>query len=326
MAKVSVATVSRVINGDDRVKDANVMSVKNAISALNYAPNRTAQSLRKNKSRVILVFIPNFTNQYYFQILSGICDTSRDLNYSTYICNISNMSQLEKALFDTIQNKSADGIIFLACSGDDFWMKKYCGHFPIVFCSEYIEGIDFPFVGIDNYSAAYETVSHLISMGHEKIAMISSNNSISSTKQRFCGYCDALTNAGIYFRRDYIEHSEDYSFASGMECAKNLLSLPERPTAIFCVADQIALGALAAAEELNISVPEELTIWGFDDIEASHQLHPYLSTVQQPCYEMGCESMKILEKCIYSPNTTNISKPMPYKLIERESSASIKTN
>jgi len=324
-AHVSVATVSRVLNGDKNVREQNVQAVQDAIRELKYRPNTVARSLRKSESRAILVFIPHLANPFYSKIVSGICDTAMDLDYSTYICSVDNTPKLEENIIDAIQNRKADGMIFLSCNHDDVWLKKYHGTFPMVFCAEHVENLDFPFVGIDNCMAAYEAVNYLISLGHRKIGMISSQNVFVSTKLRFHGYCKALDAANIYFRRDYIAYADtDYTFASGTMAAKELLSLPDRPTALFCIADQLALGARAAAEELGLAVPDDLTIWGFDDIEAAQMFHPYLSTVSQPCYEMGCESMKKLSHCMLSSAYIQPSVTLPHELIIRESSAPFK--
>ena len=321
LAHVSVATVSRVLNGSPSVSPKSTAKVINAIHKLNYAPNLTARNLRRNESRSILVFIPRLSNPYYYSILEGINGTARQLDYSAYICNLEHDPQQEEILLHTIQNRRADGIIFLFCNQDDIWLKKYIGTFPMIFCSEYVESLDAPYVGINNFQAAYDAVQHLIADGHQKIGMITNQNGFISTTQRYQGFCQALNDNNLLFRRDYIVYaSTDYSFESGTEAAKKLLTLPDPPTAIFCISDRLALGALSAASELGISIPEQLSVWGFDDLEFVHMFHPHLSTVSQPCYEIGKTAMLHLHQSMTGNASFETHTILPHRLIERESS------
>lgn len=321
LANVSVATVSRVLNGSTAVRPQSAKLVMQAIEELNYAPNLAARNLRRNESRSIMVFIPQLNNPYYYSILTGISDTARSMDYSAYICSLEHNPQQEEIIMHTIQNKRADGIIFLFCNQDDLWLKKYVDDFPMYFCSEYVESLNAPYIGIDNFQAAYDTIKHLISIGHKKIGMISNQNSFISTRLRYQGYCQALNDFNLPFRRDYISYaSMDYSFGSGTKAAQELLTLPDPPTAIFCISDRLALGALSAASELGISVPEQLSVWGFDDIEYAHMFHPHLSTVSQPCYDIGSICMKQLHRCMTSGENDELRTILPHKLIERESS------
>ena len=321
-ADVSVATVSRVLNGQPNVKEESIQKIMAAVEDLHYRPNLAARNLRKSESGVIMVFIQQFSNPYYNDILSGICDASRQLDYSAHICSIENNPNQEDLLQQTIFQRRADGIIILACGQDDLWLKKYTDEIPIVFCSEYVESLKLPFVGIDNRAAAFSAVEQLIQLGHTKIGMISSQNAFVSTRLRFQGYCDALSAHGLTYRHDYVVHaSTDYSFASGVDAAHSLLSQPERPSALFCISDRLALGAIEAARSLGLRVPEDLSVWGFDNIEYTHMLHPYVSTVSQPCYDMGYQAMQYLQKRFLGSDDVADAPQLllPWELISRES-------
>ncbi len=337
-AKVSVATVSRVLNNSGTVSPDTTRKVMLAVRDLNYAPNPAARNLRKNESRSILIFIPKLTNPYYYSILDGISNASHSLDYSAFILSLEHNPQQEDIILHSIQNKRADGIIFLFCDQDDLWLNKYVGEFPMVFCSEYIESINAPFIGIDNFKAAYDAVAHLVSLGHRKIGMITSQNDYISTRLRYKGYCQVFNDYELSFRRDYIAYgSKDYSFDSGVEAAKQLLTLPDPPTAVFCVSDRLALGAISAAKQLGISVPDDFSVWGFDNIEYANMFSPRLSTVAQPCYEIGYTAVETLDRLINSPDKvpeknrdTNsssvnpLSRILDYRLILRESIAAPK--
>ena len=154
--------------------------------------------------------------------------------------------------------------------------------------------------------------------------MISNQNGFISTTQRYQGFCQALNDHGLLFRRDYIVYaSMEYSFDSGVEAAKKLLTLPDPPTAIFCISDLLALGAVSAANELGIPVPERLSIWGFDDLEFAKMFHPHLSTVAQPCFEMGRTAMLHLNQSMAGSDDFEMHTILPYQIIERESTCAL---
>ena len=322
LADVSVATVSRVLNNVGAVAEGKRQRVLEAVKELNYTPNLTARNLRRNESRTIMVFLPMLSNPYYYSILSGICDVARELDYSAYICSIEKTPHQEEALINAFQNKNADGVIFLSCNQDDLWLAKYGEGYPIVFCSEYVESLDFPRVSIDNRQAAQDAVRAILAQGHRKIGLISSRNTFISTRLRYQGYCAALAEAGVSFRSDYVAYaSTDYSFESGVEAARSLLTLSDPPTALFCISDLLALGAISVANELHCSVPGDLTVWGFDNVDLSRMIHPYLSTVSQPCYELGRDSMNLLHRRINGVQIDSSHLVLPHELIVRESSS-----
>lgn len=322
-AEVSVATVSRVLNNIGVVKTDTAERVQQAIKKLSYTPNLAARNLRRNESRVILMLAPNFTNPYYSKILGGICDTTRQLGYITLVCNTYDSLNLrEKTLTDLIDENKVDGTIILACNRDDDWLNKYKDAYPIVLCSEYLDNPLLPHISVDNYTAAYEMVQYLIGLGHKRIAFIGSENNFSSTHLRYSGYCQALKDAGLPLRHDYTaEGSVDYSFQSGMMAAKELLTLKERPTAVFCVSDVLALGVIAQAQEYGLEVPKDLSVTGFDDIDYTTMFHPHLTTVSAPCYELGRQSMLLLQQHMQKKQGLQNSVYVPHKLAFRESCA-----
>jgi DNA-binding LacI/PurR family transcriptional regulator len=166
-------------------------------------------------------------------------------------------------------------------------------------------------------------MEYLIHLGHQRIAMISSENEYISTNLRLKGYKDTLKKHGIPVRDDYVIYaSRDYSFKSGKTKAKELLNVSPRPTAIFCISDTLALGAITAAKEIGYRVPEDVTVIGFDDVEYTTMFHPYITTVVQPCYELGKQSMHLL----YTQMTQGKEIPhqliLDHKLVVRESSSS----
>lgn len=324
-AGVSIATVSRVINNIGVVRKETVDKVKASIRKLSYTPNLAARNLRRNESRIILMLAPNFTNPYYSKILSGICDMSRKLGYITLVCNTYDTLTLrEEEILELIEVNNADGTIILACNYDDDWLGEYSGRHPIVLCSEYIDDTSLAHISVDNYQAAYETVRHLISLGHKKIGFVGSENKFISTRERQKGYQQALSDAGIPFRVEYLDKgSVDYTFQSGRTAAERLLLRVNRPTAIVCVSDVLALGVIAQAGEMGIDVPDQLSVTGFDDVDYTTMFHPYLTTVGVPCYELGSKAMLLLQQCIQKKTDFEKHVFLEHNFVVRESCAKL---
>ena len=322
-AGVSVATVSRVLNEQGGVLPQTQERVRKAVEALHYEPNLSARNLRRNESRIILILAPNFSNPYYSNVLSGICDVSRNLGYSTLIYNTYDSNALDEPLVTSLfQKNRADGMITLAVNKDDRWLAKYAGKYPLVQCSEYVEDAALPHISVDNRLAASESVAQLIAQGHTRIGIVTSANRYLSSENRLRGYRDALDAAGIAKDDALIAYaSTDYSFASGKQAARDLLSLPEPPSAIFCVSDILALGVIAAAGKMGLQVPWDLSVTGFDDVDYTTMFHPYLTTVAVPCYELGRSSMLLLYDHIQQKPGAQQAVYLPHQLVQRETTA-----
>ena len=321
-AQVSVATVSRLLNNLGTVSPDTADRVYAAIRKLAYEPNLMARNLRKNESRVILILAPNVTNPYYAHILSGIGDAAAELGYSALIFTTSDDLTREREALEMLKKRRSNGAILMASNLGCEWLLEYSDHFPVVQCSEFDPGVDIPHVSIDNYQATLETMEYLLSLGHTRIATISSENQYNSTNLRLKGYRNALVRQGIEVREDYIAYaSRDYSFNSGKARARELLGNHPHPTAIFCISDTLALGAITAAREMGYRVPEDVTVIGFDDVEDTTMFHPYITTVYQPCYELGKQSTQLLYALMTQRKDVPRQVVLPHQLIVRESSS-----
>ncbi len=320
-AGVSVATVSRVLNGKGQVSTATAERVRAAVEALSYAPNVSARNLRLNESRIILIVAPNITNPYYTHIIAGIGKAAHRMGYSAFLCDTGGDRAETKRVLDMLVRRQADGAILLATERASGWLQPYAEKFSLVQSSEFDPALPLPRVSIDNYAAAREAMAHLIWLGHERIGLVSSQNQYISTALRLSGYRDALREANLDVREDYIRRgAADYSFKSGFDSARELLRMPDRPTALLCVSDMLALGAIASAREMGLRVPEDVTVVGFDDVEHTTMFHPHVTTVAQPCAEIGEKAMQMLEAAI-SRAPLDREVLLPHRLIVRESSA-----
>ena len=294
-AGISVATVSRVINQKGAVTPETARKVQQAIERLGYQPNVWGRNLRRGESRVVLVMVPNVTNPYYAPIIAGTEDTLSAAGYSIVLC-ITNMDRNRREHYaDFMRNRRADGAILMDVAMDDRDMVQLAEEYPLVQCCEYCDRKDISHVSIDNFSAAREAVSRLAALGHTRIGYIGAKNNFISTALRHQGYHSALEELSIGLRPDYEESAgRDYSFSTGVEAAGRLLDRVERPTALFCVSDVLALGAVQAARERGLRIPEDLSIVGFDDVEYASMFQPRLTTIRQPCYRMGAVAASLL--------------------------------
>ena len=325
-AGVSVATVSRVLNNSDAVRPGTAERVRAAIESLNYTPNQAARNLRRNETRVILALAPNFSNPYYSNILTGIGDLAHENGYSVFICNTDGQAENEKKMLEMLEMHRADGAIFLGCQKHYTWLADYAERFPLVQCCEYVPQLPIPSVSVDNYAAARQAVEYLLALGHRKIAILSADNDHISTELRLSGYLDAMRAAGAEVDPTWITRSDRvYSFCSGRACAERLLALPDRPTAVFCISDILALSVIYAAQDMGLAVPQELTVMGFDDIEYTTMHRPLLSTVSQPTYGLGRKSTQMLLSAIGTNPAAGTRVFLPHELRIRESSAAPNT-
>ncbi|WP_101910492.1 LacI family DNA-binding transcriptional regulator [Marasmitruncus massiliensis] len=320
-AGVSVATVSRVINGKGTVTAETAERVNAAIAKFHYQPNVWGRNLRRKESRMLLVLIPNITNPYYSSIVSGIEDTARRQDYTTILCITNSDKTREQEFLNLLRSGRADGAIFLATERDSLTVTKLARTYPVVQCCEYCGDEEIPHVSIDNFEAARQVLRHLLNLGHRQIGFVGSTNRFISTLQREEGYKSALEQAGLQPDERYLAYADDdYNFLSGVRAVWELLCLKDRPTAVFCISDMIALGAIRAANELGLDVPQDLTVVGFDDVEYASMFKPMLTTVSQPCYSLGKVSATMLLRQIATGEKGG-AVFLEHKLILRDSSA-----
>ena len=317
-AGVSIATVSRVLNDTARIAPDTRDRVIEAVDALDYHPNLPARNLRRNQTGAILILTPNMTNPFYASILTGIGDTATRLGFSAFICNTGDDPQRSTAALDRLRQHQADGAIVLSTDEDGAWLAPYAD-FPIVQCAEYQSAAPLTHVSIDNYAASRDIMAYLLGLGHTHIAHISAANAYGSTSARLAGYRDAIAGAGLDGRPEYVQRaSADYSFASGKRAAQALLELPVPPTALYCISDTLALGAVVAAQELGLRVPDDVSVTGFDNVTETEMIRPYLTTLAQPCYDLGRVSTEALDDLI-GHRPVPLEHILEHRLVIRES-------
>ena len=321
-AGVSVATVSRVINQSGTVTPETAKKVMDAIRQLGYQPNIWGRNLRRGESRVVLLLVPNVTNPYYAPIIAGAEDALGAEGYSMMLCLTNNADRARQEFFlEFMRDGRADGAILIGASDHDPGVVQVAEEYHLVQCCEYCDSPAVSRVSVDNFEAARQAVAWLLELGHTRIAFMGADNRFISSRCRRDGYRAALQAWGLSLREaDEVLASGDYTFTSGVQAARRLLDREDRPTALFCISDVLALGALQAARELGLRVPEDLSVVGFDDVEYAVMFQPHLTTIRQPCYALGHTAGEMLLRQIQG-GPGGQARYLPHQLIERDSTA-----
>lgn len=317
-AQVSVATVSRVLNDDPKVKPETKEKVKAIIEELNYTPNLLGRNLRRSYTKNILVLLPTLSNTFYATIIKGIRQGVAQEGYNVMVGVTDLNPEIERQNIRLLETKLVDGIIFFAPQISKAELEEVERQYPIVQCSEYIQGSKVSWVSIDNQQAAYDAVEYLIKLGHTKIAMITSKKKYTSSYLREKGFKAALKEKHISIPTDYL-YRTDYTPSSGTEAAHHLLSLKEPPTALFTIADSMAVGVIRGIEDLGKKVGKDVDVIGFDNTFISKIYNPTLTTISQPRFEMGEKAAELLLHKMKDIHRAQTYVTLKHELVVRES-------
>lgn len=318
LAGTSVATVSRVINNDSKVRKDLKEKVLHVIKETNYIPNNMGRNLRKSKSEMILVILPTLSNPFYSKILKGIEERANKLGYGVLLTVTHLQWKTEKKYLEMLQTRQVDGVISLFSKLSINAINELASRYAFVQCCEYTDGAKLSYVTIDNEKAAYSAVKYFISHGHKRIGMISGSFYENSEKSREKGYKSALIDAGLTFQDTYIIKS-NYKPENGMEICEKLLKLTEPPTAILTVSDTLAIGAIKYLKSAGIKVGEDIEVIGFDNASITKVYDPSISTVSQPRYDLGTVAVDLLIEKIKDLSVVNKGIILPHELILRNS-------
>ncbi|GLT14731.1 MULTISPECIES: DNA-binding transcriptional regulator CytR [Vibrio] len=321
LAGVSTATVSRALMNPEKVSNATRKRVEDAVLESGYSPNSLARNLRRNESKTIIVIVPDICDPYFTEIIRGIEDTAAEHNYLVLLGDSGQQLKRESSFVNLVFTKQADGMLLLGTDVPfDVSKPEQKNLPPLVMACEYAPELELPTVHIDNLTAAFDVVNYLTQMGHKKVAEMSGPAEASLCQFRHQGFQQALRRAGIEMNPNYQVHG-DFTLESGVTAANKLLSLPEPPTAIFCHNDSMAIGAIQQAKKQGFRVPQDLSIVGFDDIQFSQYCDPPLTTIAQPRYEIGKQSMLMLLEILKGREVRAGSRLLEANLVVRNSAA-----
>jgi len=297
-SRVSLKTVSRVINNEPSVLERTRNKVLRAVSELNYQPDLSARSLRSAKSYAIGLVYDNPNPYYVISVQNGVLSVCRETGYGLQIhpCD-SSSPNLADELTNLVRHARLAGLVLAPPMSERMELIKHlaANNIPIVRIISAAEDPrdGFPCVFVDDRDAAYDITEHLIQLGHERIGFLWGGPEHRSSPERFKGYESALKDYGIALDKKLIVPG-DFSFDDGFRGARRLFALKERPTAIFGSNDEIAAGVLAAAKASGLDVPYDLSIAGFEDSPFSKQSWPALTTAKQATQEIARHAAQLL--------------------------------
>jgi DNA-binding LacI/PurR family transcriptional regulator len=298
-AGVSVATVSAVVNEHKKkvsLSPKSRESVLKAIKSLSYSVNNQARMLRTGRSFTIGVIASDLAQPFTAESVSLIEQEANQRNYSFLLSDIQNNNKREWRYLDLFKQKQVDGFLFIGASDErdnNAIIAMVNSKIPIVLTERDFEGHDVPCVLVDNVKGGYLATSHLILKGHKKIYYIAGPESNLITHDRLKGYRKAMQENGLE-NYEYIESAHGMGLKHGYEAAKRLLAREQRPTAIFAFNDTLALGAKKVLREVNVRVPDDMALVGFDDIPIAEYSGVPLTTIQQPRVKMCHIGMEML--------------------------------
>ena len=320
-AGVSVATVSRALNGSDRVKARTREHVMRVARELRYVPNGSAQSLTTSQTRTLGVLLPDLYGEFFSEVIRGIDQAARRSRYHLLVSSSHNdVSELEAAL--RTMSGRVDGIVLMSPDIDAASLEANLPlRLPVVLMNSSLDDGRFSAIKTDNYGGAYAMVQHLASQGHERIAILCGAEGNYDAVERLRGWRDALRDAGLTVDPS-LELQADFTERSGYEATHRALDLDPRPTAIFAANDSMAIGALRALREAGKRVPSDMAIAGFDDIPVARYMTPALSSVHVATNEMGRQAIDTLLAGIDDATRSPETITLPTQLVIRESCGS----
>lgn len=316
-AEVSIATVSRVLNGSPRVAKATRARVHRVAERMGYQPHALAQSLARQTTGLVSAVIPVLTNDFYMEVLRGIQDAVAQSDFDLLVYAAADPEHVDGQLARALQRGRAEGVLLLSTPVDAARRELLNGSTVVLLD---VADAAFDSFTVDNSLGGYLATHHLLENGFQRIAHISVVPEPLPARERRAGYERALAEAG---RTPLIAASDQrpygFSEAAGYEAMTALLALPERPDAVFIASDAQALGALSALREAGLSAPHDMAVVGFDDIKVAEVVG--LSTVRQPMHEMGRLAVERLVARLADSQAPPIQHVFSPTLVVRASSA-----
>lgn len=319
-AGVSIGTVSNVLNGLETVKEENRSKVLKTIKELGYIPNLTAQSLKTHKTKTIGLILPSIFNPFYPALARGVEDLAHNMGYTLILCNTDRDVNREKEYLDMLISKGVDGIVLVKPIISVDKILNYSKGFNLILIDDIAGGnTELDVIEVSNYEGSVKAASYLIALKHKKIAYISGTLNSKSSVERLKGFKDTLKDKYINVDESLIKIG-DFTWQSGYKLAKELLVGDNKPTAIYCGNDLMAVGAMKAIKEMGFEVPKDISVVGFDDIDVAELTTPTLTTIRQPKYEQGEKAARVLFDRIQGVNKGSFrTYVLSTELVVRES-------
>jgi LacI family transcriptional regulator len=291
-AAVSVATVSRVLNGASVVRAETARRIKDVASALRYTPHGGARSLITKKTHTLGVLLPDLYGEFFSEVIRGIDSAARGTGYHILVSrSYEGRREIEEAM--RAMRGRVDGVLLMSPDVDAESLLNVPSNLPIVLLCSASKGSEIDSVTIQNFRGARDMVAHLLSLGHRRIAIIKGAAGNYDAAERLRGYRTALRDAGVDPEHS-LERDGEFTEDGGYAATLRLLEVKPRPTAIFAANDSMAIGALSALRESGVRVPADMAVAGFDDIPLARYMDPPLSSVKVPISDLGARAVEML--------------------------------
>jgi LacI family transcriptional regulator len=319
-ANVSMATVSRVVNGNPNVKPTTRKKVMEVIDRLGYRPNAVARGLASKKTTTVGVIIPDISNVIFAELARGIEDIATMYNYNIILSNSDQNIDKEIRLLNTMLGKQVDGLVFMSGNITNEHVSEFeKSPVPIVLAGSIEDTGKIPSVNIEHEQAVYDAVKSFIDSGHKHIAMvIGPLHEPINAENKLSGYKRALSEAGIPYDEELVTEG-DYTYDSGIEAIEKLLEASNKPTAIFVASDEMALGVVHGAEDKGYKIPDDFEVITSENSKLSLMVRPQLTTIVQPLYDIGAVAMRLLTKLMNNEEVEEQKVILPHRIETRSS-------
>ena len=284
---VSPSTVSRALSDSPLISEKTRQNVKEVAQRLGYERNELARGLVKGSSGAVGLVVADITNPFFSDIAQGVGEVAHRFGYGVMLCDTAGEANRESDYIRLLRRKRVDGLILTSATINDPYLKDLAKtRTPFILVSRLCRSVDAPYVVVDDRVGARLAVEHLINLGHQYIGFIGGPANVQSSRDRMATYREVLQEHGLAEKEEWMGFS-DFTQAAGRKAGRQMLSLPERPSAIFAANDMIALGVLEVAEEMGVLIPDDLSLVGYNDISYASLPRVQLTTVAQPTQEMG---------------------------------------
>lgn len=319
VAGVSTATVSRALSKPDVVSAETREAVRAAVAQTGYTVNQAARNLRQQRTMGVVALVPNLANPFFARILAGLSAVLAPAGYNLLVVDTQGPG-VDRHIARTLDRSRADGLIVFdgLLPAEDLAADRL--HPPVVMACEWIEGHAAPRIRIDNAAGARLAIRHLVGLGHRRIGHLAGPAANVLARARAEAMRAELAAQGVAIRPDWVLDG-DFTLESGRSCARAWLAMPDRPTALFCASDEMALGFIAEVQRAGLNVPRDVSVVGFDDIELVAHLTPALTTVHQPRWSIGVEAARVMVALMTGEDPPAPDTLLPVELVVRASTA-----
>ncbi|WP_207652949.1 LacI family DNA-binding transcriptional regulator [Anaeromicrobium sediminis] len=288
-AGVSIATVSRVMNGNYPVSDKTKKKVMDAIRELGYRPNAIARSLKVNRTYMIGMVVPDISNPYYMEIAKGVERVVSKLGYNLIFCSSNENTEREMDLLNALNEKRVEYILLIPTINDSYRINGLLKKgMKIVLIDRHLPFVETDSIVIDNFEASYKLIEYAIKRGHKKIGIINGLMRVSTARERYEAFRKALEDYDIPFNPKY-SVCGDFIMEKSYKEVKNMIIKNRKnlPTMIFATNNKMAEGAIIAIKEMNLNIPRDISLGSFGELSVPQLIHPQITTITHDAFEMG---------------------------------------